>query len=99
MTWQAWSNALIGSGPYATADNQTKLEITAKMEEEFLKKYYRIPLAGTTACFMLAYQCSYYTENYNIMYDFGGLRLMQYNYTDAEWAAFVAEQGGTIAYE
>ena len=99
MTWQAWSNALIGSGPYAAADNQTKLEITAKMEEEFLKKYYRIPLAGTTACFMLAYQCSYYTENYNIMYDFGGLRLMQYNYTDAEWAAFVAEQGGTIAYE
>ncbi|MGN0627389.1 MAG: ABC transporter substrate-binding protein [Oscillospiraceae bacterium] len=99
MTWQAWSNALIGSGPYAAADNQTKLEITAKMEEEFLKKYYRIPLAGTTACFMLSYQCSYYTENYNIMYDFGGLRLMQYNYTDAEWAAFVAEQGGTIAYE
>ena len=99
MTWQAWSNALIGSGPYAAADNQTKLEITAKMEEAFLKKYYRIPLAGTTACFMLAYQCSYYTENYNIMYDFGGLRLMQYNYTDAEWAAFVAEQGGTIAYE
>ena len=99
LTWQAWSNALIGSGPFAAADNETKLEITAKMEEEYLKKYYRIPLAGTTACFMLSYQCSYYTENYNIMYDFGGLRLMQYNYTDAEWAAFVAEQGGTIAYE
>lgn len=99
MTWKDWSNALIGSGPYAAAPNETKLEITAIMEEEFLKKYYRIPLAGTTACFMLAYQCSYYTENYNIMYDFGGLRLMQYNYTDAEWAAFVAEQGGTIAYE
>ena len=99
MTWKDWSNALIGSGPYAAAPNETKLEVTAVMEEEFLKKYYRIPLAGTTACFMLAYQCSYYTEEYNIMYDFGGLRLMQYNYTDAEWAAFVAEQGGTIAYE
>lgn len=99
MTWQKWSNALIGSGPFAAADNQTKLEITAKMEEEYLKKYYRIPLAGTTSCFMLSYQCSYYTDNYNIMYDFGGLRLMQYNYSDAEWAAFVAEQGGTIAYE
>ena len=99
MTWKEWSGALIGSGRFAAESNLLKLEITAKMEEEYLKKYYRIPLCGTTACFMLAYQVSYYTEEYNIMYDFGGLRLMQYNFTDAEWDAFVAEQGGTIAYE
>ncbi len=99
MTWKEWSGALIGSGVFAAESNELKLEITAKMEEEYLKKYYRIPLCGTTACFMLAYQVSYYTEDYNIMYDFGGLRLMQYNYTDAEWADYVASQNGTIAYE
>ena len=99
MTWQEWSGSLIGSGKYTDADFQTKLEITAAMEEEFLKKYYRIPLAGSTACEMLAYQAKYYTEDYNIMYGFGGLELMDYNYNDAEWAEFVASQNGELSYE
>ena len=99
MTWQAWSNALIGTGPYANADFETKLQITADMEELYLKKVYRIPLASSTACFMLGYQVDYYTEEYNIMYDFGGFRLMSFAYTDAEWAEYVASQGGVISYE
>ncbi len=99
MTWQDWSNALIGTGKYAGADFATKLQITASMEELYLKKYYRIPICGTTICELLSYKNSYYTEDYNIMYDFGGFRLMSYNYTDEEWTAFVAEQGGTLSYE
>ena len=99
MTWKDWSNALIGNGRFSQASNELKLEITAQLEQHFLEKYYRIPLAGTTACEMLAFKVSYYTEDYNIMYGFGGLRLMKYNYTDAEWAEFVAEQGGTVDYE
>ena len=27
------------------------------------------------------------------------LRLMTYNYTDAEWDEYVAEEGGTLSYE
>ncbi len=99
MTWYEWSGALIGTGAYANASNEVKLAVTAQMEEEYLKFYYRIPLAGSTACFMLAYKVNYYTEDYNIMYDFGGMRLMSYNYTDAEWTDYVASVGGTIAYE
>ena len=99
MTWQAWSQCMVGTGVYAEADFATKLSILSQMEENYLKKYYRIPLAGTTACSMLAYQLSYYTEEYNIMYGFGGLELTHFNYTDAEWAQFVAEQGGTLSYE
>ncbi len=99
MTWQEWSGALIGVGAYANESNEVKLSITAQMEEAWLKLYYRIPLASSTACFMLAYKCEYYTEDYNIMYDFGGMRLMSYIYNDAEWADFVASVDGTIAYE
>lgn len=99
MTWQDWSRALIGTGPFSTADFETKLAITANLEENFLKKYYRIPLCGTTACSMLSFQVSYYTEDYNIMYGFGGLELLQYNYTDAEWAEYVASQNGALKYE
>ena len=99
MTWKDWSGALIGTGRFTDADFATKLYITAQMEELYLQKYYRIPLAGTTASSLLSYQVDYYTDEYNIMYDFGGLRLMTYNYTDAEWAAYVAEEGGTLSYE
>ncbi len=99
MTWQAWSGALVGSGPYAGADFETKLNVLSTMEEQYLAKYYRIPLAGSTACELLSFKNSYYTEDYNIMYDFGGLRLMKYNYSDAEWADFVASQGGELNYE
>ncbi len=97
MTWQAWSGALIGNGAYSESDFSTKLYITAKMEEEWLKKYYRIPFASSTACSMLSYKLSYYTEEYNIMYDFGGLELMSYNYSDKEWADYIANN--TLSYE
>lgn len=99
MTWKEWSGALIGTGALANEDFDVKLFVTATLEEEFLKKYYRIPLAGTAACSLMSYQVSYYTETYNIMYDFGGFRLMKYNYTDAEWADYVKSQNGTLKYE
>ena len=99
MTWQDWSRALIGSGPYANASLSTKLHVTATMERELLQKYYRIPLASSCATFLQSYQVSYYTDVYNIMYGFGGMELMTYNYTDAQWADYVAKAGGTLSYE
>ena len=47
---------------------------------------------------MLSYKLSYYTENYSIMYGFGGLRLMRYNYTNAEWAEYVTSQNNNLTY-
>ena len=93
MTWQEWSNCMIGSGKYTEADFATKLSITAQLEEAFLDTYYRIPICATTICSLLSYQCNNYTDTYNIMYGFGGLRLMTYNYTDSEWADYVKENG------
>lgn len=98
-TWQEWSRSMVGTGEYANASFGTKLEITAAMEREFLEKYYRIPLAASCASFLQSYQVSYYTDEYNIMYDFGGLELMTYNYSDADWATYVANAGGTLSYE
>lgn len=98
-TWQDWSRALVGTGDYANAGFDVKLQVTATMEKEFLAKYYRIPLAASCAAFLQSYQVSYYTDVYNIMYDFGGLELMTYNYNDGEWAKYVANAGGTLSYE
>lgn len=99
MTWQKWSQSMEGTGKYANVPNETKLQITALLEKEYLNLYYCIPMAGTTICTLLSYQVDEYTENYNIMYGFGGLRFMKWNFSDAEWAAYVAEQGGTLNYK
>ncbi len=99
MTWKEWSNALSGSGVYSNSDFDLKLSVTAQMEEEYLKKYYRIPLCATTVSTLLSWQCEYYTDEYNIMYGFGGIRLLQYDYTDAEWAEYVSSQNGALNYE
>ena len=98
MTWQEWSQSM-EEGVYVTADNATKLSILAQMEEAYLKLYYCIPLASSAIPEILAFKCSYYTDEYNIMYAFGELRLMQFNYSDAEWAEFVASQNGELHYE
>ena len=98
MTWQQWSGALMGNGRFADADFATKLQVTADMEYEYLNKFYRIPMAGSTACAMLSYKLNYYTEDYNIMYGWGGLRLATYNYNDAEWETYRASQGGELKY-
>lgn len=98
MTWQQWSNCMTGTGKYANATNETKLQVLAAIEENYIKLYHCIPVCTTTACSMLSYKMSYYTENYNIMYGFGGMRLLKYNYSDAEWTKYVADQGGTLSY-
>ncbi len=97
-TAQEWSNSMSGSGDYAEADFSVKLSILAQLEEQYIKLYYCIPLASSTECSMLSYKVKYYTEDYNIMYGFGGLRLMSYNYTDAEWTEYVKTAGGTLDY-
>ena len=30
--------------------------------------------------------------------EYGGIAYLKYNYTDAEWTAYVAEQGGQLTY-
>ena len=98
-TWQEWSGCMVGSGDLANESFETKLAVLAAMEENYLNFVYRIPICATTVCSLLTYQADYYTQEYNIMYGYGGLELMTYNYTDAEWADFVASQGGNLSYE
>ena len=98
-SWQEWSGCMVGSGDMAEKSFETKLQILAAMEEAYMNFFYRIPLASSTAPFLMSYQVNQYTPDYNIMYGFGGIELATFNYTDAEWDAYVAEQGGTLSYE
>ena len=91
MTWQEWSRSMLGSGRYAAAPVSKKLEVCPRLEEAFLSTYYRIPLYSSTEATLLSHQCDYYTDEYNIMYGFGGLRLLSYRYNDGEWASAVRD--------
>ena len=99
MTWQEWSRSMIGAGRFAGESNDVKLQITAAMEKAYLEFYYRIPLATSTTCSLLAYKAKYITPDYNLAYGWGGLELMTYNYSDTEWTEFVASQGGILNYQ
>jgi oligopeptide transport system substrate-binding protein len=99
MTWQEWSASMLGTGRFAGESNETKLDITAQMEKLYLEKVYRIPLATSTTCTLLAYKAKFITPDYNLAYGWGGLELMTYNYSDKEWTDFVASQGGILNYE
>ena len=47
---------------------------------------------------LLSQQVYYVTEDYNPVLGYGGLPYTRYNYNDAEWTAYVAEQGGQLTY-
>lgn len=96
MTYQAWSRSMTGTSVYSRLKNDEKLAILAALESSFLARYYRIPLTASTVSELLSESVSYYTDRYNVMYGFGGFRLMKFAYDDAEWAEYVRSIGGRI---
>jgi hypothetical protein len=75
-----------------------RLQILAAIEGAVLLNYNFIPLNGDSSALLKGMQIEYYSEDYNMMMGFGGLKYNTYNYTDAEWADFVASQNGELDY-
>ncbi len=97
-TFEDWSNQINGLGEYAkNADEQ--LQVLAQLERGVLEAYQCIPLGTYTSASLLSYKVDYAKEDYNLMYGFGGFRFLKFNYTDAEWKAFVEENNGQLNYE
>ena len=100
-TLQDWAKLINGTpvgDQVAFTDADTMMFIFAKLEGAVLGAYQCIPFASETACSLFSQKISYATLDYNIMYGYGGLRFMTYNYTDAEWVEYVASQGGSLNY-
>ena len=100
-TLQNWAKLINGTNvgeQVAFTDADTMMFIFAKLEGAVLDSYQCIPFASETSCSLFSQKISYATLDYNIMYAYGGLRFMTYNYTDAEWTTYVASQGGTLKY-
>ncbi len=75
-----------------------RLFILSKLEETVLMNYNFIPAIGDAGATIKGMQLKYYHEEYMFGMGFGGIKYMTYNYTDAEWDAYVESKGGNLDY-
>lgn len=102
MSLRQWSDALNGSDitvggktyNYGTnsADMDTRLEILAALEGEFLKTGDYLPLFNNGTVLLLSQKVYYVIEDYNPVLGRGGIAYMKYNYDDTAWAEYVEKQ-------
>ncbi|MBQ8200788.1 MAG: hypothetical protein IJZ74_03355 [Clostridia bacterium] len=87
--------------PYSTDPAEAAKRMTALgvMEGIILQNYNYIPLAGDASASLKGMQIEYFMEDEVYPLGRGGTKYMTYNYTDAEWDAFVTEQGGILNYK
>lgn len=108
MNMREWSDALNGATVTVDgtdycfgegiADVETRLTILAGIEGKVLETYDYLPMLQDAGQQLLSQQMFYVTDEYNAMLGYGGLAYTKYNYTDAEWTAYVADQGGELKY-
>lgn len=76
-----------------------RMQVLAEMENVVLQNYNFIPLGGDAGMHLRSMQINYPTEEEVYPMSYGGIKYYTYNYTDAEWAKFVADQGGVLNYK
>ncbi len=83
-----------GFAPY-----EARLEVLAMLEEYVLSKYFSLQCSFDAEMALDGAKFSSISEDYNTFMGYGGIRYYIVNYTDAEWDAFVAQNGGDLTTE
>lgn len=81
------------------AAEQARFLILTALEHAVLDTYSMIPLADDSVASLKGMQVRFYTEEFIFGVERGGIKYMTYDYTDAEWEAFVASRGGQLLYK
>ena len=98
-TFEKWTLDLNDNAVYGASSDALRTHVLAAIEKGVLETYQCIPWATETKSVLYSKKVQNATNEYNIMYDFGGIRHMSYNYDDASWNAYVKEQGSVLNYE
>ena len=77
---------------------QERIRLLAAVEQRVLEQYDMIPTHNQSSASLLGKQVEYGNQEYVYGLGRGGIQYMTYNYTDEEWDAYVASQGGVIDY-
>ena len=82
------------------APSEARLTILSALEQVALAENRSVMLIGDySGSFLGAKFSQFYTDSYNTFMGFGGIRYMEVNYTDAEWAEFVAANNNDLTAE
>ena len=95
-TYVSWQQSLNAGGTYYSADMDTKLTIMSQLEYHLLSGFRTLPLVVGTDLTLRSMKVTYATNTSNIFAMYGGVRLMTYNYTDAEWANFIRDTSNLV---
>jgi hypothetical protein len=108
LNLKQWSDALNGAAVEVDgktynygdgqADIEVRLEILAAFETTILKNFNYLPMLEDGSMALLSQQVYYVVEEYNPVMGRGGIAYTKYNFTDAEWTAYIEEQGGELKY-
>lgn len=100
---EQWRNILQGKDKdlpnFKNFSMEDQLTALGAVEAAILKEYYSVPVFSLYSASLMGYKTDYVTYEYNTFMGYGGIRYMSYNFDDTEWAAFVAEKGGTLNYK
>ena len=83
---------------YTDGDPETRLEILGEMEGVVLMNYNFIPIMDASTAQLRGQQVEFHTEEYIFGMGFGGVEYLTYDYTDAEWDAYVASSNNELDY-
>lgn len=107
-TMKNWSDALNGvtitvngkeyNFGEGYVDIETRLSILANFEVTVLETYDYLPMLQDGGMSLLSQQIYYVVEEYNPVMGRGGIAYNKYNYSEAEWKAYVAENNGELKY-
>ena len=108
MTLKQWSDVLNGTATTVDGveynfgsgqcDIEVRLNILAACEGKILESYNYLPMLQDGSMALLSQQVFYVVEDYNPIMGRGGIAYTKYNYNEADWAAYVKEQGGELKY-
>ena len=78
---------------------EARLMILSALEEITIKESRSVMLIADGGGSFLGAKFSYFSEDEHTFMGFGGLRYIEVNYTDAEWAAYVAANNNDLSAE
>ncbi len=81
------------------APQEARLEILAMLEEYVLAKFFSLQCSFDAEMALDSAKFTSISDEYNTFMGYGGIRYSIVNYTDEEWDAFVAENGGDLTTE
>ena len=81
------------------APAEARLVILSALEEVTIKESRSVMLIADGGGSFLGAKFSYFSEDEHTFMGFGGIRYMEVNYNDAEWAKFVAQNNNNLEAE